>query len=56
MPTDDGFNYYEHICTDTNTLDTVIDASPAQMLLAMNPTGERFDRDKEHHELNEEGK
>ena len=56
LPTDDGFNYYEHICTDKDTLDTVIEASPAQMMLAMHPKGERFDRDKEDHELNEEGK
>lgn len=28
LPTDDGIDYYKYITTDTNTLDTVIDASP----------------------------
>ena len=54
MPKNDGFDYYKYITTASDTLDTVLDASPEQMLRAMNPTGERFDIDKEHEEMNEE--
>jgi len=28
LPTNDGFDYYKYITTDTNELDTVIEASP----------------------------
>ena len=56
LPIDDGFDYYKYITTDTNTLDTVIDASPDQMEAAYHPKGERHDQDKEEHEMNDEGK
>lgn len=56
LPKNDGFDYYKYITTDTNTLDTVIDATPEQMERALRPTGTRFDCDKEKHELNDEGK
>ena len=56
LPVDDGFDYYKYITTDTNTFDTVIEASPDLMEAAMHPKGERFDRDKEDNEMNEEGK
>ena len=56
LPVDDGFDYYRYITTDTNTLDNVIDASPAQMEAVYHPKGERFDRDKEEDEMNDEGK
>ena len=56
LPVDDGFDYYQYITTDTNTLDNVIDASPAQMEAVYHPKGERFDRDKEEDEMNDEGK
>lgn len=55
LPLDDGFDYYKYITTDTNTLDTVIEASPDLMEAAMHPKGERFDRDKEEDEMNDEG-
>ena len=55
LPKDDGFDYYQYITTDTNELDNVIEASPEQMELAFHPKGERFDRDKEEDEMNEEG-
>jgi len=56
LPTDDGFDYYKYITTDTNTLDTVIEASPDLMEAAMHPKGERFDYDKEEDEMNDEEK
>ena len=56
LPLDDGFDYYQYITTDTNPLDTVLEASPAQMEAVYHPKGERFDRDKEDDEMNEEGK
>ena len=56
LPTDDGFDYYKYITTDTNQLDTVIEASPDQMEAVYHPKGERFDRDKEENEMNDEGK
>lgn len=56
LPKGDGFDYYKYITTDTNTLDTVIEASPDQMLLAMNPTGLRIDMDVEERDMNAEGK
>ena len=56
LPTDDGFDYYKYITTDTNQLDTVLEASPDQMEAVYHPKGERFDRDKEENEMNDEGK
>ena len=56
LPKHDGFDYYKYITTDTGTLDTVIDATPDQMEKAYRPKGERFDIDKEHDKMNEEGK
>lgn len=56
IPINDGFDHYKYISTDTNTLDTVIDATPEQMEKAFRPTGIRYDCDKENHEMNAEGK
>ena len=56
LPKDDGFDYYQYVTTDTNALDTFIEASPDQMEAAMHPKGERFDRDKEDNEMNDEEK
>lgn len=56
LPIDDGFDYYKYITTDTNTLDNVIEASPDLMEAALRPKGERYDRDKEDDEMNNEGK
>ena len=56
LPTDDGFDYYKYITTDTNQLDTVLEASPDQMEAVYHPKGERFDRDKDENEMNDEGK
>ena len=56
LPKNDGFDYYKYITTEQDTLDNVIEASPDQMQLAMHPTGERYDIDKEENEMNAEGK
>ena len=56
LPKNDGFDYYKYITTDTNTLDTVMDATPDQMERALRPKGTRYDADKEQDEMNDEGK
>ena len=56
LPKGDGFDYYKYITTDTNTLDTVIEAAPYLMEAALRPTGTAYDADKEEHEMNDEGK
>ena len=56
LPKNDGFDYHKYITTDTNTLDTVIDAAPELMDLAMRPRGVHIDMDKQLDEMNDEGK
>jgi len=56
LPRNDGFDYYKYITTDTNTLDTVLDATPEQMAKVMRPTGTRYDCDKEEKDMNDEEK